>query len=652
MAPRRSHVNVSAVGTKLGWGLFIGLSGAFAGPACGPDTVPRQPTLEVAAVAGSARVDAPSRPGRNVAPERAQPSAADAAVAPVDPRLTLLEPNLLSELENSGLDLGTVAFDVAPHEGRLDNRALMANVGFASIVGILRQDLDEVRRKDKLAGVGMRFAHRLFDAGWLSNPRFHFELVAVVNRLDRRVFSPSTCGELRFVFRLAYEGTVKGKTVGSRLPMTINVVRWMNGSCEDWLRATRRASTPSVAGDQLRGWTGAGGPLSSELLSRTSLKSVEVNLQSVRWPSTVRPSMAGHAEYTMRVFRRAGGSEPFVAAPLENTPDVARLQRDPRLTRELSDWLLAPEQALGLAQGTLQVPERYLATKATSIAPHGLARRSNRPYTTTLKDLWKDNSNAVRELRRLDQLSCPGCHQSRSIAGFHLLGEEPREQAWDRLFVPHSPHFGDELERRERYVRALFEGQTPNEDRPPAERPIGAGGWGSRCGVDPRPGAPFADWVCDDGLVCRAIDDPHVGECSSPELAWGDPCEPGIVAWSGTNGEAMRLEPPGECGNGRVCERNGVGFPGGMCSGGCEGLGGPEAVCGGIAVLDSFNACLARGEVFGQCLATTTRPGALRRCSRERPCRDDYVCAATADGSGACLPPYFSFQLRVDGHVY
>jgi hypothetical protein len=28
-------------------------------------------------------------------------------------------------------------------------------------------------------------------------------------------------------------------------------------------------------------------------------------------------------------------------------------------------------------------------------------------------------------LRRLDQLTCLGCHEARSIAGFHLLGEDP-----------------------------------------------------------------------------------------------------------------------------------------------------------------------------------------------------------------------------------
>jgi hypothetical protein len=40
----------------------------------------------------------------------------------------------------------------------------------------------------------------------------------------------------------------------------------------------------------------------------------------------------------------------------------------------------------------------------------------------------------------------------------------------------------------------------------------------------------------------------------------------------------------------------------------------------------------------------------LRACDADQPCRDDYLCALTPAGKGACLPPYFVFQMRVDGH--
>jgi hypothetical protein len=112
----------------------------------------------------------------------------------------------------------------------------------------------------------------------------------------------------------------------------------------------------------------------------------------------------------------------------------------------------------------------------------------------------------------------------------------------------------------------------------------------------------------------------------------------------------LKLAPPLDCGDYAVCERSGVGFPGGMCARACAALR-PGERCGSIAVLDGFNTCLARHEPFEQCIQAHARPAALRACSDSEACRDDYVCARTASGEGACIPPYFLFQLRVDGHV-
>jgi hypothetical protein len=86
-----------------------------------------------------------------------------------------------------------------------------------------------------------------------------------------------------------------------------------------------------------------------------------------------------------------------------------------------------------------------------------------------------------------------------------------------------------------------------------------------------------------------------------------------------------------------------------MCSGGCGELDASE-VCGGIALLTEFNTCLGAGTPFERCVLDNTRPGRLQRCSEAVPCRDDYVCARLPSGEGGCIPPYFLFQLRVDGH--
>ena len=87
----------------------------------------------------------------------------------------------------------------------------------------------------------------------------------------------------------------------------------------------------------------------------------------------------------------------------------------------------------------------------------------------------------------------------------------------------------------------------------------------------------------------------------------------------------------------------------------CEDRG-PEGTCGAIAILADFNDCLARGRPFPECLGAHVRPAGLRRCDERTPCRDDYLCVRTNDrnggGEGACIPPYFLFQMRVDGHPH
>ena len=299
--------------------------------------------------------------------------------------------------------------------------------------------------------------------------------------------------------------------------------------------------------------------------------------------------------------------------------------------------------------------DEYLAERALSVSPHGFERSANRLYARTFsaRDFerlsftgYQSFGSASSMLRRLDGLSCPGCHQSRSLAGFHLLGEDAETKAVDALRVPMSPHFHAEVGRRRAYVAALADGRQPDEMRPSGERAPHDRGVGARCGL----GEPaYAAWTCASGLRCTNTGDPEVGTClpeAGPSV--GDACEYGAISRADARRDGARLARTA-CQNGRVCEANSVGFPDGMCAGACAEL--PEgAVCGGIALLTEFNACLAAGQPFERCVLENTRPGALRACSFHEPCRDDYVCARLPGGGGACMPPYFLFQLRVDGH--
>jgi hypothetical protein len=204
---------------------------------------------------------------------------------------------------------------------------------------------------------------------------------------------------------------------------------------------------------------------------------------------------------------------------------------------------------------------------------------------------------------------------------------------------------GHELTRRSEYLSKLQEGAAPDEFRAPAERPSPLGNYGDTC----RPND--AAWSCGTGLECQPLTESTWGQCLPITAQAGNACEHGTMsAQLDSHRDFLKLAPPLDCGDYAVCERSGVGFPGGMCARACAALR-PGERCGSIAVLDGFNTCLARHEPFEQCIQAHARPAALRACSDSEACRDNYVCARTASGEGACIPPYFLFQLRVDGHV-
>ena len=580
-----------------------------------------------------------------------------AALGQAEPVLTVTDRAVVTELQASGLDLAT-RLGAAPGAS---NAVMDAQTGWRVITRVIARDLREIARRDSRAGTGMGYSHRLFDSRWLRSEDARFDLVGVVNRLDRHPFHPDACGEVRLVYRLAYRGSGRTDAVESRLPMTVNLVFWQPGQGGEAPCAgvARRWFVPaSLSREDPRGFVpwlrSDGGPLSEPRLSTDNLKSLEVNIQSVRWPSTVHPTLGGHAEYILRVFRYT--AEGFRTARLENTPDVGKLRRSAHLRRRLLSWLGDPVNLDQIDRGVAVLPEEFLATRSVSVTPRGLARRANRPFRQlfspdTLADLPLSGrthiGSPVALLRRLDGRTCAGCHESRSVAGFHLLGEDQASMDVDALAVARSPHLVADQPRRRAYLEAWARGQTPDGGRGVAERLEREGGYGSHCGLGD-PG--LAHWTCAQGLRCRPVDEPEVGMClpGSPEV--GDPCQVGDLKTADEgHRDRVRNTRAWPCGEGQICETNRVGFPGGMCAATCDDLG-PEGACGSIALLTPFNRCLARGRPFPICVRDNVRPAGLRRCDDDAPCRDDYVCTRTSQGDGTCLPPYFLFQLRVDGH--
>ncbi len=620
---------------------------------CTPSASPKAPA-EAAAVAPTATASAPSAPAAAKAKPEAKP----------EPVLLVTDPQALGVIESGPGSLAALLG--TPNATTLHSLAELP--AYASILAVIKSDLERVRASDPLAGTSVaRHAHRLLDARWLASEHARFELVAVSNRFDRRPFAGSACGELRLVYRLSYETSVGDQRVASRMPITLVAELAQDpadaqGGCR--APAERWFAPPGLEHEKLGAWLiGSDGPLGGERASSARLLRLNANFQSVRWPSTVRPDLGGHAEYVLRTFVRDGAR--FRPEVLENTPDIARLASQPKLKSALFEWLAQPDNLARIDMGTALLPREFLAGVSVSVTPHGLARLANRPYRQVFsaKDfagLDLSRYPRIRSpealLRRLDDLSCPGCHQSRTLAGFHLLGVDgPNTAAGNALGAVLSPHVVGDLPRRRRLLERAAAGEPQIYfTQPFAERAEeGEGGYGSHCGLGD-PG--FARWTCNPGLTCQAHDVAQgeaatVGVCLPEKKGAGDPCEPAVVRASAdphrdriaSNAELACSE------SASVCNRSAVGFPGGMCTADCSALPG-EAACGAIAILTSFNDCLARSKPFASCIAEHSSPAGLRRCSSSTPCRDDYLCAATPSGDGTCIPPYFLFQLRVDGH--
>jgi hypothetical protein len=654
-----------------------------------------------------------------VAPAPA-PSEVVEAVAPVDPTqivLDRLERPWLAEAEAGGFGLHAV---LGRHTGAAPSslqaawgddpayRAL-AEAWTASLTRTLEGvvDRDLVIEHADAANYPAGNVGRAFDVRWLRSPYAFFQLVGVVNRLDRLDFAePGSCGEVRLVYRLAYRLTrADGAAQGSRLPFVVNVV--LANPAGDCAAVARRwADQPD---QPPRDWL-------ARVLEGTRLQQVEVDIQAVRFPAGFETEFGGQAIYLLQVFALEG--DRAVALPLENTPDVARLSTDTALKSELVAWISENLRSIDL--GVYELPERFLAKEALSYSTLGINRRANKPFGTLFQG--GEGRAALPEpeagrflgsrralVERLDDGSCSGCHQAGSTAGFHLLGEEDPtlDGTVNQLQIGSSPHFLSERARRRDYVAAVADGRAPERFRPHSLSQAGAApGYAAQanhpCVPDALAGelADGVAWGCQAPLVCEVLAKDETvalpfGQCVLPverasELRAGMTCRSGIVrsrklepGLSPFNQHAYkdRLEitqlyglPEDKTFSEEAfnCRPALLGVPLGRTYRSCtaqertltsvvgESVA-PEmcAVVGGTR----FDAC-AQGD-FHACLEGIVGRGMIDTCHLGRLCREDYSCQrlpaglpsmppAARDvaeaGVGFCTPTYFLFQLRLDGH--
>jgi hypothetical protein len=390
-------------------------------------------------------------------------------------------------------------------------------------------------------GVGPGHDVQLFDKAMLTSPDARFVLAGIVNRMDRAYVAPKTCGEIRLIYRLT---RLDAAAAPPRLPMTLNLVLHAKEpedksvTCADlaqrWLDAASFTETDAGLADRLLTSDG-----SLATVKGANIDRIETNIQIAHAPKSETQEF--RTDYLQKVFRFDTIAKQFRQAPMENQIDRDRLLADAALGRAFRDWLLAPDHLRAFDRGTVLIPEKFLANSSLSSTPVGFAPSALQPefglIDSNAKGVFSDRDviaaleraasqgGALENIRspagfarRLNDITCGGCHQIRGIGGFHFPGVDTLADQSQGTVVA-SPHFiGDQLRRRD-IVMAMRNGKAPDFSRGFSDRPQMRGnrelagsslldGWGATC-YRPKPKGiadkSFASWACADGLACQAM---------------------------------------------------------------------------------------------------------------------------------------------------
>ncbi|KGJ63632.1 hypothetical protein LUI11_20690 [Bradyrhizobium diazoefficiens] len=391
-------------------------------------------------------------------------------------------------------------------------------------------------------GVGEGLDVQLFDRAALKSPNTRFVLAGIVNRMDRAYVAEDSCGEIRLIYRLTrFDAAPDGSKTATRLPMTFNLVLKARDA-----RQIASNGKPVTCADVARRWLDNGdwqGLIGGSFYPYDAmLDRIETNIQV-----SIAPKSALHdfrSDYLLKVFKYDAATKTFEESTLENQIDRDRIFADNDLRRDFKEWLLAPDHLREFDRGTVLIPEKFLAKAAVVPTPAGLDASALQPEFGMMQGEGKDNpvftdSDVVSALkqatargdmqnirsvagfqRRLNDVTCAGCHQTRGIGGFHFPGVDwLADKPSNATIVPASPHFlGDQLRRRD-ILTAFAAGQRPDFSRGFASRPQTRGsqelagteyqdGWGAHCSLqDAGSGTldkSFTSWSCAKGLTCQA----------------------------------------------------------------------------------------------------------------------------------------------------
>ncbi|MBT1514756.1 hypothetical protein KIP88_30140 [Bradyrhizobium sp. SRL28] len=455
----------------------------------------------------------------------------------------ITDPAMLRELDGGKFRLDRMLLPERSADIPLANSELFALPSMVQVRQAIDGEFDRYIARHRASlpketiGVGEGFDFQLFDRTLLYSAETRFVLAGIVNRMDRTYAAEASCGEVRLIYRLTRMNKAAGDDAAPpRLPMTLNVVLKARGegstiTCSEI--ANRWLAAPLGGAPSARD-----GPL--DLIGYENIDRIETNLQIAHAPkSSVRDF---RTDYLLKVFRYDREARAFAEAPMENQIDRARLLADDGLKREFRAWLLDPINLVAFDRGTVLIPEKFLASGAIAPTPVGFDRSDLEPEFGLVQGEGAAFSEAdvvaalrkaaeggvklqnIRSLagfeRRLNDVTCSGCHQTRGIGGFHFPGVDwMADKPSNTTVVPASPHFfGDQIRRRD-ILASLRDGKPPDYSRGFASRPQLRGstelagtnyydGWGAHCYLQGKPAASndgsFRDWTCAEGLSCQA----------------------------------------------------------------------------------------------------------------------------------------------------
>src|SRR3984957_19838253 len=379
----------------------------------------------------------------------------------------ITDPSGLRELDRGRFGLSRMLSPARPTDVPLTGSRLFALPSMAPVRKALDAEFDryiQARKADlpnETVGVGTSFDFQLFDREQLYSPDTRFVLAGIVNRMDRAYVSEANCGEIRLIYRLTRTDVTDIRNAGAdapspRLPMTLNLVlkaRADNAidsqgkavTCAEIARRWLASGDWSLTGAELAAkMTSSEGPL--DLIGPDNIEHIGTNLEFPHAPKS--QTLDFRTDYLLKVFDYDARTQTFEEAPLENQIDSPRILANDNLRRDFKAWLLDPVHLREFDLGTVLIPPEFLAKAAIAPTPIGFSPSRLQPafglvrgedgaadpvftqsdVVTALKKaaehgITLQNIASVAGFeRRLNDITCAGCHQTRGIGGFHFPG--------------------------------------------------------------------------------------------------------------------------------------------------------------------------------------------------------------------------------------